>query len=442
MKNDSNSIIKFIFSPVGKYLISVIIIFSLIEIILILGNQVTPIDATIWQVIGIVSLIFFILLSSNLNIRSILVVILFYQLFFSFSLQFYYIVTTGSPIYPEAIDVLSYIDLAEQTKELDFSSAIKIISNRYPDLSDYGAPLFLKYVFQIGGTLQHSMQVLIIINSIIQTIISIYVYKLSLIVFKDKKLATWTLLLWSFNMASIFFNVSGLKEPLFCLLCTLTLYSMYKWKISKSYSALCLFIISLISTWFFRYFVSIFFILIFIGFCIIPRLFNKHFILICISATLVCLSFTDILIYFMPELTYAVNFVEATKPNGLTLYIYYLLSFLSPIPKFISNGDTFSIIIGEYAFIKFGFSICALVGSWFLIKKHFYIAYPLIVLSLFTTLLLIFSGAYIDFRFSYVTMPAFFILMLGGFKYTQKYIKVGYLLFSSIIIYLFNTGSY
>ena len=48
----------------------------------------------------------------------------------------------------------------------------------------------------------------------------------------------------------------------------------------------------------------------------------------------------------------------------------------------------------------------------------------------------------IEYRYSYVIMPCFFILMIAGMEYRNKYLTTVYLFFSAFIILLFNLRLY
>ena len=397
-----------------------------------------------WQGISFLVFGLFGLSSVHLDKKGLFLLIGIYQLMMSLALHFYFRNNFSDIWGPGSVDALLYAKMAMIVKDLSLTETIRVIGFYVNDLSDYAFPLFLKYIYWLGGDLLTSNFILVCMNCFFQWVTAVITYKLSYSLTNDKYKTYIITILWAFNTASIYVNVAGLKEPLFLLLCMSTMWGIYKTK-RTGYIGWKLFTWILIaSLWFFRYYVSLFFIIIYVGYILFPKVWNKHFALICLSAIILCIYGANLLVQFFPEIYYANMYVDGIYAASGTLFRYasYVLAFLSPIPKLFEVSDGKMLLMIVYTFVKFFFSIFAIMGAWFMIKNKEERYYPLIAICLFQILLLIVSGHTIDYRYTYITMPCFFILMIEGMKYRFKWIARLYPLFAVMVVILFNLRTY
>ena len=179
-----------------------------------------------------------------------------------------------------SVDTALYFEIASHTYDLSINDTIKALQHHFKDISDYGYPFFLKYVYSLGGNHLNTFRILLFLNCIFQTFACHFIYKICKILDINTINIKWIILMWGMNSASIYLNVSGLKEPLFMLLCTAAIYYVYKIKASKSFVSHIVFALLVLNIWFFRYYISLFLIIIYIGYILIHKIWNKLFALI------------------------------------------------------------------------------------------------------------------------------------------------------------------
>lgn len=398
----------------------------------------------LWQVLTSFSFIYLCKIGSKLNIRSVYLLIFIYQLFFSYCLFAYNITFLNTPFGYNAVDSILYSNLANFIRFLNFKDSWNYLYNYFGEYSDLGFPIYLRFIYKLAnGNIINAFNLLILFNCIFQVITVIITYKLaSLHIGKTKR--KWVILLWGLNSASIYFNVSGLKEPLFLMICMLTMLSIYKLRYHNSLFNFTITLLLITILYLFRSYVSIFFLFILLGFIFFRLFYEKYFSVICLSIIILCIFLTELLVAYFPELYYAIMHNNETYNSSGVIFqwISYILAFLSPIPKFYEIITPQNLITLTYSIVKFFFSIYAFYSVWNILKTKETKFYPLITISLFQFVLLIVSGHTIDYRYPYITMPCFYILMVEGFTYNYKTINKLYFIFSILIIIIFNLRAY
>lgn len=420
-----------------------VITFIITSIVILLSDNSYDWGVVTWQFFSILCWSFSLKIGLILKKKQMLLWVFLFQITLSFALHFFFLYYTGDLFGYNAVDSILYSEIAHKIKYLDLDNSLLELENYFSDLSDYGWPIFLKCIYWIGGDTLTSMRLLILVNCIIQWLITLLLYNLSVNILNNTYKAHLISLLWGLNLCSTYLNVSGLKEILFTFICTLVLFYIYKCK-HKPYSTInhVLVCLAITLTWFFRSYMTFFFIIIYLGYCIFPFIYNRLFALICISAIVLCLFFTSLLLYQFPEIYYAILNTSENAPSGGSLYVYWLLAFLGPLPKFFNMGTPQILIMVTYTILKFALSIFGLLSCIYFIKNKQTKYYPLISIYLFTVLLLIVSGHYIDYRYAYIIMPAFFILMVEGIQFRKKWIVRAYYVGTATIMLLFNMKLY
>jgi hypothetical protein len=428
---------RFLFLTIGLSLF-------LYLIVVILSNNNVDTGVFIWQFFTLIAFLFSFKIARKIEGRGLYVYLFLYQVVLSFILHYFYKLYVGTPYGFNAVDSILYSQIAQQISDLNFKDSLRVIGSYFDDLSDYGFPLFIKYIYYItNGSQDSALKILIFLNCFFQTMVCYLTYKIALPMVGNDT-SKLIVLLWGLNTASIYVNASGLKEPLFLFLCMASMYYIYLSKQKKNLKNLFFTTLFILSTWLFRYYVTIFLAIIAFGYLQFSTIYKKYFSLFCVIAIVLCLVLTDVLVNYMPEIYYSLRRTEDTYSNagGLFKYISYVLAFLSPIPKFTNMETPQMLIMIMYSIIKYFFSVFAIIGIYYMIKFKKTEFYPLISIYLFHVLLLIVSGHTIEYRYSYVIMPCFFILMIEGFKYQRKLITYMYLVFSIMIILFFNLKMY
>ncbi len=425
-----------------KYLLLATILYCIIGIWVIIFSPNPSPYVIGWQISSILFFWGSLVIGLKLNLPNCFGLIFVYQIIMSIILHVYFVYIEQN-IMGYNVDTDLYFRLAAKTQNLSMQQSMAIIKDALEDPSDHGYPLFLKFVYAIGGNDLRTFRVLLFINCVFQTLTCIVIAKLSTLLGINNRNIKWIVLLWGLNSASIYLNVSGLKEPLFVLLCTVCMYSLYRIRCSYPIIGHICFFLFVTLIWFFRYYISLFFIIIYLGYIVLPKLWNKLFAIMCIVALIICIGLTDFLVNYFPEIYYAIMESEQLLPGSkIARLVYYLLAFLSPIPKFYSEITLQEPLIVMFSIEKFSFSIFALIGAFAMIKKHSTKYYPIIAIVLFNTLLLIVSAHLIEYRYSYIILPMYFILMIKSFSYKTKLLTKLYLVFSCLIVFFFNMKFY
>lgn len=426
-----------------NYLIITLGVYVLIAAGLSLVVPIQDYNILICQFILIICSVLFILVGWRVSYRSIFLLILGFQLILSYLLfwDFKYIV--GHFLGYNAIDSLLYSEIAQKTCNLSFEQTINIFEDYLKSVSDYGFPIFLRFVYKFAdGNVEFGHKILILANCFLQVTTCYITGKISNSIGINYKHTKLIVLLWGINPCSIYLNVSGLKEPLFTFICMSIMYGIYRCHSSQSILKHTTLLILIAISWFFRNYMTIFFILIYLGFCVFQNIYKKLFLSICILSLTLCIGFTSLLVEIFPEIYYAILQSEEILPSGIVKYVYYVLAFLAPIPKFFNISTPQMLLVVGYSILKFSCSIFAIAGCWYWIKNKTLMFFPLINIFLFTVIMLIVSAHYIDYRYAYPIMPCFFIMMVEGLKYCKKGISYLYLLGSALIVVLFNMQLY
>lgn len=426
-----------------NYLIVAFGCYLLVALGVLFMRPVQDYNILMWQILSIPSSIVFISIGWRLAYRSVFPLIFCFHLVFSYLLfiDFKYIV--GDFLGYNAVDSLLYSNIAQKTCDLSLRQFVNVLENYLDSLSDYGFPFFLKHVYWIaGGDSELGHILLIFCNCCLQTFTCYFTGKIAHIVCDNLESVKLIVLLWGMNPCSIFLNSSGLKEPLFGFLCMSIMWGIYRCHDSRSVikHIILLFLIGV--SWFFRNYMTLFFLFIYVGYCIFPFLYKRLFLIIALVSFILCIGFTSILVDYFPEIYYAMLQSEEVLPSGMGKYVYYILAFLAPIPKFYNIETPQMLLVVGYSMLKFSCSVFAIVASWYWIKMKSLKFFPLINIFLFTVIMLIVSAHYIDYRYAYPIMPCFFILIIEGLKFIKYKIAYLYLFMSVLVVLLFNLKLY
>lgn len=425
------------------YLVIALGIYILIAAGLSLVVPIQDYNIFICQFILIICSVLFISVGWHVSYRSIFLLIIGFHLIFSYLLFWDFKYITGHFLGYNAIDSLLYSEIAQETYDLSFKQTINVFEEHLRSVSDYGYPFFLKFIYKFSdGNVELGHKILILTNCFLQIVTCYITGKISSSIGTNYQHTKLIVLLWGINPCSIYLNASGLKEPLFTFICMSIMYGIYKCHTSQSILKHITLLILIALSWFFRNYMTIFFILIYLGFCFFQNIYKKLFLSICILSLILCIGFTSLLVEVFPEIYYAILQSEEILPSGITKYVYYALAFLAPIPKFYNVSTPQMLLVVGYSILKFSCSIFAIVGCWYWIKNKTLMFYPLINIFLFTVIMLIVSAHYIDYRYAYPIMPCFFIMMVEGVKYCKKGMSYLYLLSSALIVIAFNMQLY
>lgn len=439
-----------IYSRLQKYVFLCFILFALLHLSLrlLFPNDLPEGGIIFVQIVFYCSFLFGFTVGWRLKIKSLFVFVFGYQLVLSVFLYLYFCYFVGNPLGYDPIDALLYKDIAELTMDMDwecFVHHLKYYSNI--DISDYGFPFIQRLVFMLLGS-RWGIEGMIGLNILFHLITLWYLYKLSLLLLDDKREVRLVVLLWGISICSVWLNVSGLKEQAFVFLVVAATYYMYMFNLKHQIGHLLLFFCFTFSIWFFRYYVSLFLLIVFLFFCVFQKVYNKLFLLYCLGIIVIIVFGINILVYFMPELEVIKAVREkVANDNGQGALMYHAVSFifafLGPIPSFLETPKKMNLLIAVYSIGKMILSIFGVYAAFWIMKIQKTRFYPLVNLVLFNTLLTIVSGYALSYRYVYITMPLYLILMVYGVKLlvNRKVVLalyIGFCLLSSLFFNMRN----
>jgi hypothetical protein len=120
---------------------------------------------------------------------------------------------------------------------------------------------------------------------------------------------------------------------------------------------------------------------------------------------------------FMPELVFVSAAVSNTQfSNNISSHLMnFCLAWIGPIPAYSAGNHPANIIVCSYSIMKVYFSFFGIFGIYKAIKIKDKKIYPLIMIIVFNTILLIVTFNSLDFRFAYPVSFIYMILMVYGF---------------------------
>lgn len=401
------------------------------------------------EIIGIqsISLICFttlFIIGKNFNIRTILFTTFIYQLILSIWLYSFFCIYIGNPLGYNPIDSQLYLDIVSHTVNIDIKEFIPYMESTGYNFSDYGFPFIQRYIYILAGSIKNGLFIMIITNIISHTITTFLLYKLSslLISKHDAKIIA---LLWGINIYSVYFNVSGLKEQIFILIIISMTYYLYLYKDNSKILPFILFFIFLILSCFFRYYITLFYIITFCCLYYFKSIYNQLFPIYIISLFIISFGAINLLILFIPELYFAVNntseLLENKVGGGLVWQILSVfMAFIGPIPKVTNTTLSNSTLSEFFTLFKYFLSTFGILAIISIIKSKNTIFYPIINIVIFNVILLVLSGHFFNMRFIYVTLPLYFILIIYGLRVfgNKTYANLSYLILFILMI-IFNT---
>jgi hypothetical protein len=363
------------------------------------------------------------------GVHSAIGIVLCYQILGTIFFYLYYNFYLYSPFGSDPnVDSLLYQRIAEKTLNMPINKCFSYLQEIFSP-SDWGYNIYKYFITRLIGDAEKALFVICMINACLHTISSYYLYKLAKY-FVDTKEAVVIILLWGISITSLYFNTSGLKETIFLFLIVLAVYHLCAF--CKSNNGInkkihfILMVIFIATTWLFRYYISLFIFLTFIGCVPLRKIYNKYFPLILLGIFLICLFGLNLLFVFMPELVYVVTSLT-TSGEGIVDYvggnlivasiINCTLAFLSPIPAFSADNVNVNLLICTYSIMKIYFSFFGLYGIYHAVKTNNINIYPIITILAFNVVLCIVASFSLEFRFAYPTSFLYNILIVYGFSH-------------------------
>jgi len=352
---------------------------------------------------------------------SLIVLIFVYQLLLSVWL-FYTQAFEYNP------DYYGYSSLAWEPIHYHYDDYIKYISNNTLDISDWGYPIFLNWIYNLTGEIYSGDLLMCICNVFINISTIILLWKLTCQVF-DVRVGKLTILLWGLNVYNIWLNATGLKETLFTFFMVGGFYFLYKVSVCNKLRHILWLMAFVFMIVFFRYYISVFFILIVISLIFFRRIYEKYFALIMLFALTVIILGVDLLAFFIEEVAVIYkNQVGVWGSNGILFSFMNVYSaFVSPYPAMTRGALNQNQLTILFSVLKISLSFWGIYGMYLLIIIKQTKVYPLINILLFNIFLTIISGFSLNYRYMHITMPLYFAFMIYGFIQSRHKLLVALL---------------
>ncbi len=364
-------------------------------------------------------------------------------IFGTFLFTYYYI--HNIPYGFDAVDAFSYEKIANESKDLSIIQFIKTLNKKYDlSISDYGFPFIRYLIAQITKNTTIQNYLLVILNSIL---ISFSSKILGLLAnnFLNQENTKALILFWGLNPFSIYTSPSGMKENVFIFIIIITFYFLQKYYSYNKKKYLFLFFTFLILTFFFRWFITIFILTVFL----FKKLYqstalNKFLPLIFIGLPLIGLFFASFINFLginnNPFINTALA-VQEYRAGGTEGYIAnFISSWVGPFPSIIYVSQKAPLIYAIGNLIKMVLSFYFIFGIYFVYKYKIKKLYPIVLYIIFNIFLVVVSNTALDMRFQYTMLPFYLMLSFFGIQYYNKktiLLPLSYLIFIVTPIIIF-----
>lgn len=332
-----------------------------------------------------------------------------------------------NPLGADPIDAEFYRTIAQYLQGQNMTDSINWLSKNLT-LDDIGYPIVLSFFSKPFGV-EFGLQLMIIVNSILITLGSKFLYSIAT-TFLNQEYAKLATLLWGMMPFSVYTTAYGLKENIFVftIICAFYFYYLFLRRHNILHFSLC--IISVLCVLLFRI-PTAYILALSLGLGLLFRLKkiqrNQNLILLCITI-LSFVSFQILATHILEQrnMTFEgiINAQEdktSTHGGAIAIFTNYIAALIGPFPNFISHNEQVNFLWNLTPFLKMFISYFALYGAFLLLKEKETIFMPLIMFWLLNTIMLIFTFMTLHDRFQWMHIPCVLILSaIGLYKYNQK----------------------
>lgn len=370
-------------------------------------------------------LVFFILIVHYSNFYFSFVLILCYQVIFSIFLwSFYYM--SSEPLGFNPNDSLIYQNALEESFGRSYGELIKILKSnpRTASLSDWGYPTYRFLIYKMVPYLMEGLLATVIINAFFHSISCIFVFKIAKR-YLANEISIIVMSLWGLSATSIFVNASGLKETIFSFFVILAIHNLVEIEYGKKIKRTFFFFFFTLLIWFFRNYLSIFLVLVYLGCYPFRKVFYKFYVFFFISIFFICFFGMEFLSNVLP----ALKFVQSAREDRMSLFfgstgiiancMNFFFAWITPIPKVNATAKIEQLLYSGFAIYKAFFSLFAIYSIFLILKQKQERFYPILTFMTFNIVLVIITCNSLDYRFLHPSVYIDFILILFGFSEIQ-----------------------
>ncbi|MBP3455560.1 MAG: glycosyltransferase family 39 protein [Alistipes sp.] len=386
---------------------------------------------------------------NHTNITTVLSITLIYFTFISFLLRYLFWEYTGDP-FADTIgcDSYRYERYALQLKDYDFIDYIRrVLKLPASKIDDLGYTSVVYLTTKWFGDIGVARNVILVINVFAITVSTYLIYKLCILLNISRNIASFSAAVYGMFPFFVVFSAMGLKENIFCLMITASLYYMYKYKNDKRFSSLLAAVVFIASTYLFRFAVCLMLCVVFIASLYVNEHNRKSVWIVVLVACAIGVAFLEVIIYNFSNIEMEYIYVTAEKRMeesvglGTTGWlIESVAAAFGPFPNF-----TYAVQYGIYhsagLLLKSIFlNLFACAGIVYVIKRFDYRYYPLVLYLIMGIFMLLGTGFSLDMRFHVTFFPALMVLV----AYALDTVKIrnvilwGYCACMCVVIALYN----
>ncbi len=321
--------------------------------------------------------------------------------------------------------------------QFDFFTALTTFVD---DQSDWGGLVFTAFGYILGGE-EYGPFILVLLKILLYSWACIILYKLFDTIYENKEWIKIILGLVAFNSYVPYFATAGLKELVFAFVVVGAVYYVYCVLRNPSFVNFILFALFAILTFFFRAIFPIYFVAAYIICRFAMSLITTKVMVVAIIALFL---FVVLGAGFLQE---KLPFIAGGIQERLDMernssgfkYLNVINAFISPYPAVEKSQQLVNLYNFQYEVINSSFALFCLLGIYRCIKKEMSDLYPILIVLIANSLMLITVGFAMNARYTFVTIFCFYAFVPLGLAYFFKWKFIfPYLLFILSLTFLYN----
>lgn len=321
--------------------------------------------------------------------------------------------------------------------QFDFFTALTTFVD---DQSDWGGLVFTAFGYILGGE-EYGPFILVLLKILLYSWACIILYKLFDTIYENKEWIKIILGLVAFNSYVPYFATAGLKELVFAFVVVGAVYYVYCVLRNPSFVNFILFALFAILTFFFRAIFPIYFVAAYI----ICR-FAMSLITTKVMAVAIIALFLFVVLgagFLQEKLPFIAGGIQERldmeRNSSGFKYLNVINAFISPYPAVEKSQQLVNLYNFQYEVINSSFALFCLLGIYRCIKKEMSDLYPILIVLIANSLMLITVGFAMNARYTFVTIFCFYAFVPLGLAYFFKWKFIfPYLLFILSLTFLYN----
>ncbi|HDS1200614.1 hypothetical protein NDN17_08880 [Shewanella algae] len=367
-------------------------------------------------------------ISFYLKAFDLFLIIFAFQFLSTFYIFGYFVGIVGNPLGIDPVDAVFYDEYSRYLSSLTFGNAFSDILTNH-DLGELGFTLYSMIIYSIPGDSIFNMKVA---NVAISFIVSILVYFICRLINLSSRFAIFFTCAFAFNPLIVYYNATGLKEPLFQLFVISSVFLFYA---SFKYKSVLLFVFGVafcVSTSFFRLPYSLFIITGFLlYFWLIyegkyRRLINLVITLLTASSVFAFYILIGPIIsgWFSLDLTkLAAHRLGKADVGFFDYLILFVVGIVGPLPYFDYKSMHSNLAMYTVPnFLKVCTSLFFIFSIIHIFRLRLKVYYPLLFIFFINLIMLVIAASTFDFRYVYPILPLLYIVMSSLVVQQQKLI--------------------